>query len=195
MTSHDYIPVREIPSALSVRSGEHILVASDLTRMALLFTNALNAYFGFAVTAPTAIKKGKIMRVVGDAAAIAMTGIVMAAMTGMFSGDDDEEKKKKAAMAVGAQLTDSIPLVGSAISNLLFSEVSRARSAINLFPAFDDLGYVKRDLENGDYTGAIMAAMIASLRASGLPAVQIRRIIKAVETGEPLEAIGIRRQQ
>jgi aminoglycoside 3-N-acetyltransferase len=35
MTSHDYIPIRDIPAALSVGAGENILMASDLTQLAM----------------------------------------------------------------------------------------------------------------------------------------------------------------
>jgi hypothetical protein len=167
---------------------------SDLTKMALMFTNALNAFWGMTTTMPKAIKDRKWKRVVGDAAAMAATGWILAAMTGAFRGDDDDEWKKHLS-AMGQQYTDAIPLVGSAISELVFPETAGVRQGINLFPSFKDIGIAKRELEEGEMDKAFWAALISLARLKGLPAVQINRIIKASESGDILDAMGIKHEE
>ena len=164
--------------------------SSDLTRTALMFTSALNKFWNMTASMPRAIRERKWKRVIGDAVAIAATGWVMAAVAGV-RGDDDEKRKRRL-LGAAQQYIDMIPFVGSEISNLVMPDAGPSRGGINLFPTFEDWSAAARDVKKDDWDKAFLEALVGAARAAGLPAVEMKRILKAAESGDWRDAVGIK---
>lgn len=158
---------------------------NDLVKLATMFTNPLNSFYNMMRwDIPKDLKQGHVLRSLGDAVAIALTGVSYAALHGNMPDDDDDEqtKRMKLAKAILGQFTDAIPVFGAEVSNLVFGGYSPG--SMNLFPFWEQLLSAKKEMKEGDWANAVGAAIIAYAQASGLPAVEIKRIIKALDTGK-----------
>jgi len=184
-TAGDAAVVRGQPSGRVQDLAQLYRSDNDLVNLAVMFTNPLNSFYNMIRwDIPHEMKQGHALRALGDAVAIAMTGIAYSALhQGLPAPDDDEETRRLKWLKVfGAQFTDAIPVFGGMVSNLVFG--GYAKGSLNLFPFWQEVLTTKKNLSNEEWGKALGSALLAYAQASGLPAVEIKRIMRAIESGD-----------
>jgi hypothetical protein len=185
----DSAVVRTQPSGRIQDMAQIYRTQSDLSRLMLMFTSSLNSFWNMITyDIPAEVKSGQVHKAIGDATAIALTGVAMALCMGVGGGKEPEDKWKEYLKAAGQQFTDSIPLFGAFTTNVLMG--GYYRGGVNPFPVFDDIYKIKKQLTEGDIDDAVWLSFIGAARASGLPAVEMNRIYKAASTGNWSLALG-----
>lgn len=143
-----------------------------------MFTNALNAYWNvLSFDIPLALRQGQVLHAMTDFTAIAISGAMIALMSGALVGGDDEKKRKEIARGILKQYTATIPIVGSLISGTLEGYAS----GFNIYPAVGKIATAVRAASREEYEKAVAAAAEGMAFALGLPITGPKRVIRAVE--------------
>jgi len=143
-----------------------------------MFTNALNAYWNvLSFDVPMALRQGQVLHAMTDFTAIAISGAMIALISGALVGGDDEKKRKEIAKGILKQYTATIPIIGSLITSAL-EGYSRG---FEIYPAVGKAFTAVRAASREEYGKAVAAAAESLAFASGLPVTGFKRILTAAQ--------------
>ena len=160
-------------------------------KMFLMFSRQLNQIWNmWTYDMPMAVKKGKILHVLGDATAIALTGLLM----GMLSRKRAPENDKEWAVDITGQFISSIPFVGNDIVSGLAGYWWSGKG-VNLLPFVSKAAQTAGRLADEDQDAeakwkALVNLMPEVAQGLGLPGVALGRVMDVMQTGDPWDLVG-----
>jgi len=160
-------------------------------QMFLMFTRQINQIWNmYTADMPMDLKQGKIMHVLGDALALALTGIAIGTIGRKRLPEDPLEW----ALDLVGQFITSIPFVGNDVLTGLQGYWWSGRG-VNLWGFASTLGQqarkrIKKRGDLQDWADSFLIMTPELIRLFGLPGVAVGRTIHLIQTGDPWELIG-----
>jgi hypothetical protein len=169
-----------------------------LAKTFLMFTQPFNVVFQNLTYDSFISREKSLGRVVAMFTAYGLAALLVAAVRGdLYDGDDDEEAGELAMKALYfmlfANLTESLPLVGSQVSAALQSVMYGGGTAYRSgnYALVDELLKVPTNVRKGKWGKAVWAAVSAAGLATGMvPVSQLGRIKRAIEDEDMWALLG-----
>jgi hypothetical protein len=170
----------------------------EIAKALLQFQSALSPIWqNFRYDLPLMIRQKRFRNAAGTVIGYAVAGIMLGAITTGFDDEDDDERKKATKLAFWAatSFTDSVPLIGSEMTQaaeyLITGGKTSYRGGINFFPTLMktvNAGMSAfKGIREGEFEELIKAsatAMEAAFMANGLPVSGLKEAGRAVGVGD-----------
>jgi len=163
-------------------------------QMFLMFTRQINQIWNmYTADMPMDLKRGKIMHVLGDALALALTGIAIGTIGRKRLPEDPLEW----ALDVAGQFITSIPFVGNDVLTGLQGYWWSGRG-VNLWGFASTLGQqvgkrIKKGGDLQDWADSFLIMAPELMKLLGLPGAITQRAIRLIQTSDPWELVGGRK--
>lgn len=171
--------------AAHAKDLSQLYTSSEFLNWALQFTNQLNQIYNIATyDLPQDIKRGRLYKAFLSSLALATVSLVIWTMSNRRIPEDKEDVLD----ALLDEAMMAVPLVGRTIA-------AASKGWEQPSPAFKMGVAVGRLVTETEREAKARALVEASLVMMGIPYTEPRRVIKAIERGEPLELLGPRKEK
>lgn len=173
--------------------------SSEAMKAYLQFQTSLNVIWqNIRYDLPYSFKQRQFWRIAGCVAGYTLAGIFMnAVMEGLPSGDDDDEIDKLKALCYYAttQFTDSVPMIGSELTNtvdkLITGKSSYQSSGTDMTPTATKLMSILTNASKGNWEKAAQMTADGIGLYMGLPVSGLKEIEKLLGVGDGEEGMNV----